>query len=166
MNESTEIAILAGGCFWGVQDLMRGLPGVLRTRVGYASGEVSNTTYGNHGNHAEAIEIVFDPSVLSYRKLLEFFFQIHDPTTRNRQGNDIGTSYRSAIFYLSEAQKQTAEKTIADIEASKVWPGKVVTEISPAGEFVAAEPEHQDYLQRFPHGYTCHYIRPTWKIAG
>ena len=166
MNESTEIAILAGGCFWGVQDLMRGLPGVLRTRVGYASGEGSNATYGNHGNHAEAIEIIFDPSVLSYRKLLEFFFQIHDPTTRNRQGNDIGTRYRSAIFYLSEAQKQTAEKTIADIEASKVWPEKVVTEISPAGEFVAAEPEHQDYLQRFPHGYTCHYMRPTWKIAG
>ena len=165
MNESTEIAILAGGCFWGVQDLIRGLPGVLRTRVGYTGGEVSNATYRNHGNHAEAIEVIFDPGVLSYRKLLEFFFQIHDPTTRNRQGNDIGTSYRSAIFYLSDAQKRTAEKTIADIEASKVWPGKIVTEISPAGEFWEAEPEHQDYLQRFPHGYTCHYIRPIWKIA-
>ena len=165
MNESTEIAILAGGCFWGVQDLIRGLPGVLRTRVGYTGGEVSNATYRNHGNHAEAIEVIFDPGVLSYRKLLEFFFQIHDPTTRNRQGNDIGTSYRSAIFYLSDAQKRTAEKTIADIEASKVWPGKIVTEISPAGEFWEAEPEHQDYLQRFPHRYTCHYIRPTWKIA-
>jgi peptide-methionine (S)-S-oxide reductase len=165
MNESTEIAILAGGCFWGVQDLIRGLPGVLRTRVGYTGGEVPNATYRNHGNHAEAIEVIFDPGVLSYRKLLEFFFQIHDPTTRNRQENDIGTSYRSAIFYLSDAQKRTAEKTIADIEASKVWPGKIVTEISPAGEFWEAEPEHQDYLQRFPHGYTCHYIRPTWKIA-
>jgi len=165
MNVSTEIAILAGGCFWGVQDLIRGLPGVLRTRVGYTGGEVSNATYRNHGNHAEAIEVIFDPRVLSYRKLLEFFFQIHDPTTRNRQGNDIGTSYRSAIFYLSDAQKRTAEKTIADMEASKVWPGKIVTEISPAREFWEAEPEHQDYLQRFPHGYTCHYIRPAWKIA-
>ena len=164
MNESTEIAILAGGCFWGVQDLIRGLTGVLRTRVGYTGGEVSNATYRNHGNHAEAIEVIFDPGVLSYRKLLEFFFQIHDPTTRNRQGNDIGTSYRSAIFYLSDAQKRTAEKTIADIEASKVWQENS-HQISPAGEFGRLEPEHQDYLQRFPHGYTCHYKRPTWKIA-
>jgi peptide-methionine (S)-S-oxide reductase len=147
MRNESETAILAGGCFWGMQDLIRKLPGVISTRVGYSGGNVPNATYRNHGSHAEAIEIVFDPDKLSYRDLLEFFFQVHDPTTVNRQGNDIGTSYRSAIFYLSEAQKQTAEDTIADVDASGLWPGKVVTEVSPAGPFWEAEPEHQDYLE-------------------
>jgi peptide-methionine (S)-S-oxide reductase len=165
MAQSTETAILAGGCFWGMQDLIRRLPGVLSTRVGYIGGEVPNATYRNHGTHAEAIEVRFDPAVLSYRKLLEFFFQIHDPTTLNRQGNDIGSSYRSAIFYLSDEQRRIAEETIADLDASRLWPGKIVTEVSPASEFWEAEPEHQDYLQRYPNGYTCHYLRPTWKVA-
>jgi peptide-methionine (S)-S-oxide reductase len=162
MNE--ECAVLAGGCFWGMQDLIRRYEGVISTRVGYSGGDVPNATYRNHGRHAEAIEIVFDPSRISYRKLLEFFFQIHDPTTRNRQGNDRGESYRSAIFYTSDAQKQTAHDTIADVDASKIWPGKVVTEVSPAGPFWEAEPEHQDYLERIPNGYTCHFIRPGWRL--
>ena len=157
-------AILAGGCFWGMQDLIRRQAGVISTRVGYTGGEVPNATYRNHGNHAEAIEIVFDPERTSYRQLLEFFFQIHDPTTPNRQGNDRGPSYRSAIFYLDDEQKRVALDTIADVEASKLWPGRVVTELAPAGPFWQAEPEHQDYLQRYPDGYTCHYIRPGWKL--
>ena len=159
-----ETAILAGGCFWGVQDLVRKLPGVISTRVGYTGGDVPNATYRNHGTHAEAIEITFDPSRISYRDLLEFFFQIHDPTTKNRQGNDVGTSYRSAIFYTSDAQKATAEDTIADVNASGLWPGKVATQVEPAGPFWEAEPEHQDYLQRYPDGYTCHFVRPGWKL--
>ena len=163
-GDGIQTAVLAGGCFWGVQDLIRKLPGVLSTRVGYTGGDVPNATYRNHHGHAEAIEITFDPDKISYRDLLEFFFQIHDPTTLNRQGNDIGTSYRSAIFYLSDAQKQTAEDTIADVEASGLWPGKVVTEVTPAGPFWQAEPEHQDYLERYPNGYTCHYPRPGWKL--
>ena len=166
MTGSTERAIFAGGCFWGMQDLLRRYPGVLSTRVGYTGGDVPNATYRNHGTHAEAIEIVFDPQTISYRKLLEFFFQIHDPTTRNRQGNDRGTSYRSAIFYTSEEQKRAAEETIADVDSSGLWPGKVVTEVALAGPFWEAEPEHQDYLENFPNGYTCHYIRPDWKIPG
>ena len=161
---TTETAILAGGCFWGVQDLLRRYPGVLKTRVGYSGGDVPNATYRNHGTHAEAIEIVFDPAVISYRRILEFFFQIHDPTTKNRQGNDLGLSYRSAIYYASEAQKQTALETIADVDASGLWPGKVVTEVEPVGPFWEAEPEHQDYLERIPNGYTCHFIRPDWKL--
>ncbi|MBV6325254.1 peptide-methionine (S)-S-oxide reductase MsrA [Duganella violaceipulchra] len=161
---TTETAILAGGCFWGVQDLVRKQAGVLATRVGYSGGDVPNATYRNHGTHAEALEIVFDPAVISYRKILEFFFQIHDPSTRNRQGNDIGTSYRSAIYYTSEQQKATAEDTIADVNASGLWPGKVVTEVAPAGPFWEAEPEHQDYLERIPNGYTCHFIRPDWRL--
>ena len=161
---TTEKAILAGGCFWGVQDLVRKQPGVLDTRVGYSGGDVANATYRNHGTHAEAIEIIFDPAVTSYRKILEFFFQIHDPTTAKRQGNDLGTSYRSAIYYTSEQQKGTAEDTIADVNASGLWPGKVVTEVEPAGPFWEAEPEHQDYLQRIPNGYTCHFIRPDWRL--
>ena len=161
---ATERAVLAGGCFWGMQDLIRRLPGVVSTRVGYTGGEVPNATYRNHGRHAEAIEIVFDPARTSYRALLEFFFQIHDPTTRNRQGNDVGTSYRSAIFYTSEAQKAVAEDTIADVEASGLWPGKVVTEVAAASDFWEAEPEHQDYLERYPNGYTCHFPRPEWKL--
>lgn len=164
MTTATETAILAGGCFWGVQDLMRKLPGVLATRVGYSGGDVANATYRNHGTHAEAIEIVFDPARTSFRALLEFFFQIHDPSTVNRQGNDVGTSYRSAVFYTSAAQKATAQDTIADVDASDIWPGKVVTEVAPAGPFWEAEPEHQDYLQRLPNGYTCHFIRPDWKL--
>jgi peptide-methionine (S)-S-oxide reductase len=164
MTTQTETALLAGGCFWGMQDLLRRQPGVLATRVGYSGGDVPNATYRNHGTHAEAIEIVFDPRQTSYRQILEFFFQIHDPTTRNRQGNDIGLSYRSAIFYRDAAQKQVAEDTIADVDASDLWPGKVVTEIAPAGPFWEAEPEHQDYLERLPHGYTCHFIRPDWKL--
>jgi peptide-methionine (S)-S-oxide reductase len=164
MTTSTEKAILAGGCFWGVQDLVRKYPGVLATRVGYSGGDVANATYRNHGTHAEAIEIIFDPAVISYRKILEFFFQIHDPSTRDRQGNDIGTSYRSAIFYTTEQQKATAEDTIADVDASGIWPGKVVTEVAPAGPFWEAEPEHQDYLERIPNGYTCHFIRPDWQL--
>ncbi|MDB5714494.1 MAG: msrA1 [Sphingomonadales bacterium] len=161
---STETAILAGGCFWGVQDLVRRQPGVISTRVGYSGGEVENATYRNHGSHAEAIEIVFDPAVTSFRALLEFFFQIHDPSTKNRQGNDVGVSYRSAIFYTSDEQKAVAEDTIADVDASGIWPGRVVTEVSPAGAFWEAEPEHQDYLERIPNGYTCHFVRPNWKL--
>lgn len=161
---STERAILAGGCFWGVQDLVRRQPGVISTRVGYSGGDVANATYRNHAGHAEAIEIVFDPALNSFRALLEFFFQIHDPTTKNRQGNDVGDSYRSAIFYTSDAQKAVAEDTIADVDASGLWPGKVVTEVTPAGEFWEAEPEHQDYLERLPDGYTCHFVRPNWKL--
>jgi peptide-methionine (S)-S-oxide reductase len=164
MTTSTERAILAGGCFWGMQDLLRSYPGVISTRVGYSGGDVPNATYRNHGTHAEAIEIVFDPQKISFRKLLEFFFQIHDPTTINRQGNDRGTSYRSAIFYNSEEQKRIALDTIADVEASGLWPGKVVTEVVPAGSFWEAEREHQDYLERYPNGYTCHFIRPDWKL--
>jgi peptide-methionine (S)-S-oxide reductase len=159
-----ERVVLAGGCFWGMQDLIRRYDGVISTRVGYSGGDVPNATYRNHGTHAEAIEIIFDPTKISYRRLLEFFFQIHDPTTRNRQGNDMGTSYRSAIFYTSDEQKRVAEDTIADVEASGLWPGKVVTEVSPAGPFWEAEPEHQDYLERIPNGYTCHFIRPDWKL--
>jgi peptide-methionine (S)-S-oxide reductase len=159
-----ERAVLAGGCFWGMQDLIRRDEGVISTRVGYSGGDVPNATYRNHGSHAEAIEIIFDPSKISYRKLLEFFFQIHDPTTLDRQGNDRGPSYRSAIFYTSPQQKQIAEDTIADVNASGLWPGKVVTEVSPAGPFWEAEPEHQDYLERFPQGYTCHFVRPGWRL--
>jgi len=161
---STERAVLAGGCFWGMQDLIRKMDGVVSTRVGYSGGDVPNATYRNHGTHAEAIEIVFDPARLSYRRLLEFFFQIHDPTTKNRQGNDRGMSYRSAIYTTSDAQKRTAEDTIADVDASGLWPGKVVTEVAPAGPFWQAEPEHQDYLERIPNGYTCHFVRPGWKL--
>jgi peptide-methionine (S)-S-oxide reductase len=161
---ATETAILAGGCFWGVQELLRSYPGVISTRVGYSGGDVANATYRNHGTHAEAVEIVFDPAKLTYRTLLEFFFQLHDPTTRNRQGNDIGASYRSAIYYTTPEQKKIAEDTIADVNASGLWPGKVVTEVEPAGPFWEAEPEHQDYLQRIPNGYTCHWIRPDWKL--
>ena len=163
-NMSTETAILAGGCFWGMQDLLRRRPGVVSTRVGYTGGDVANATYRNHGTHAEAIEVVFDPQKLSYRTLLELFFQIHDPTTLNRQGNDRGTSYRSAIYYTSEDQKRIANETIADVDASGLWPGKVVTEAAPAGAFWEAEPEHQDYLERYPNGYTCHFVRPEWKL--
>lgn len=161
---TTERAVLAGGCFWGMQDLIRRQPGVISTRVGYTGGRVKNATYRNHEGHAEAIEIMFDPAKTDFRAMLEFFFQIHDPTTLNRQGNDLGTSYRSAIFYTSDEQKRIAEDTIADVEASGLWPGKVVTEIAPAGEFWEAEPEHQDYLERYPDGYTCHFIRPDWKL--
>jgi len=164
MSGTTERAVLAGGCFWGVQDLVRKLPGVISTRVGYSGGDVKNATYRNHGSHAEAIEIIYDPQRISYRKLLEFFFQIHDPTTLNRQGNDRGTSYRSAIFYTSEAQKAVALDTIADVNASGLWPGKVVTEVEPVSDFWEAEPEHQDYLERLPDGYTCHFVRPDWKL--
>ena len=161
---STEKAILAGGCFWGVEELIRALPGVKTTIVGYTGGDVKNATYRNHGTHAEGIEVTFDPSVLPYRQLLEFFFQIHDPTTRNRQGNDVGLSYRSAIFYLSEEQKATAKALIAEMTASKKWPGPIVTEVVPATDFWNAEEEHQNYLQKHPYGYTCHFIRPDWKI--
>jgi peptide-methionine (S)-S-oxide reductase len=164
MTVSSEKAILAGGCFWGVQDLIRKYEGVISTRVGYTGGDVANATYRNHGTHAEAIEIVFDPEKISYRQLLEFFFQIHDPTTKNRQGNDMGLSYRSAIFYIRDEQKRVAEETIADVDASGLWPGKAVTEVEPAGPFWEAEPEHQDYLERYPQGYTCHFIRPGWKL--
>ena len=164
MANTTETAILAGGCFWGVQDLLRRYPGVQATRVGYTGGDVADATYRNHGTHAEGIEIIFDPSVISYRRLLELFFQIHDPSTENRQGNDRGTSYRSAIYYTSDEQKQVAEDTIRDVDASGLWPGKVVTEVAPAGPFWQAEPEHPDYLQRLPHGYPCHYIRPDWVL--
>jgi peptide-methionine (S)-S-oxide reductase len=161
---ATERAVLAGGCFWGMQDLIRRLPGVVSTRVGYTGGEVAHATYRNHGRHAEAIEISFDPALTSYRALLEFFFQIHDPTTRDRQGNDVGASYRSAIYFTSEAQKAVAEDTIADVEASGLWPGKVVTEVARASDFWEAEPEHQDYLERYPNGYTCHFPRPQWTL--
>ena len=160
----TERAILAGGCFWGMQQLIRRLPGVVSTRVGYSGGDVKNATYRNHGTHAEAIEIIFDPDKTSFRNLLEFFFQIHDPTTRNRQGNDVGMSYRSAIFYINDEQRRLAEDTIADVDASGLWPGRVVTEVAPAGDFWEAEPEHQDYLERYPNGYTCHFVRPGWKL--
>lgn len=163
-TQSTERAVLAGGCFWGMQELLRSYPGVVSTRVGYTGGEIANATYRNHGNHAEALEVIFQPGTLSFRKLLEFFFQIHDPSTRNRQGNDMGPSYRSAIFYTTDEQKRVAEETIADVDASGIWPGKAVTEIAPAGPFWEAEPEHQDYLQRYPRGYTCHYIRPNWTL--
>jgi peptide-methionine (S)-S-oxide reductase len=161
---NSEKAILAGGCFWGVEELIRDLPGVSRTIVGYSGGDVPNATYPNHGTHAEAIEVSFDPIVLSYRSLLEFFFQIHDPTTKNRQGNDRGTSYRSAIFYLSEEQKETAKKLIEEMAASKKWPGSIVTEVVPATDFWNAEEEHQNYLQKHPYGYTCHFVRPEWKM--
>ena len=160
----TETAILAGGCFWGVQDLLRRYPSVIETRVGYSGGDVPNATYRNHGTHAEAIEIIYDPDLITYRRLLEFFFQIHDPSTKNRQGNDVGLSYRSAIFYTSDEQKQVALDTIADVDASGIWPGKVVTEVAAANDFWEAEPEHQDYLERLPDGYTCHFIRPDWKL--
>ncbi len=159
-----ERAELAGGCFWGVQELVRKLPGVIETRVGYSGGDVKNATYRNHGTHAEAIEIIFDPAKISYRQLLEFFFQIHDPTTKNRQGNDLGASYRSAIYYTSPEQEEIAEDTIADVDASGLWPGKVVTQVEPVGDFWEAEPEHQDYLQRYPDGYTCHFVRPGWRL--
>ena len=160
----TERAVLAGGCFWGMQDLIRKMPGVDKTRVGYTGGDVANATYRNHGTHAEAIEIVFDPDKISYRLLLEFFFQIHDPTTPKRQGNDRGSSYRSAIYYANEQQKQIAIETIADVNASGLWPGKVVTELDPVGDFWEAEPEHQDYLLRSPNGYTCHFPRANWVL--
>jgi peptide-methionine (S)-S-oxide reductase len=164
MTGATERAILAGGCFWGMQDLIRRFPGVVSTRVGYSGGDVPNATYRHHGTHAEAIEIIFEPEKTSFRDLLEFFFQIHDPSTKNRQGNDVGASYRSAIFYTSDEQRQVAEDTIADVDASGLWPGKVVTEVVPAGDFWEAEPEHQDYLERLPDGYTCHFVRPGWKL--
>ncbi len=160
----SERAVLAGGCFWGMQDLFRKQPGVISTRVGYTGGDIPNATYRNHGTHAEGIEVIFDPSLTSYRDLLEFFFQIHDPTTKNRQGNDLGMSYRSGIYYLDEQQHQVALDTIADVDASGLWPGKVVTEVAPAGDFWEAEPEHQDYLERYPNGYTCHFPRPGWKL--
>jgi len=161
---SEERAVLAGGCFWGMQDLFRRYDGIVSTRVGYTGGNVANATYRNHGTHAEAIEILFDPDKITYRQILEFFFQIHDPTTRDRQGNDQGTSYRSAIFYTNDEQKRIAEETIAAADASGVWPGKLVTELAPAWEFWEAEPEHQDYLERYPDGYTCHFLRPNWKL--
>jgi peptide-methionine (S)-S-oxide reductase len=164
MTAPTERAVLAGGCFWGMQDLIRRLPGVISTRVGYSGGDVANATYRNHGTHAEAIEIIFDPEKTSFRDILEFFFQIHDPTTKNRQGNDVGQSYRSAIFYTSDEQRKVAEDTIADVDASGLWPGRVVTELAPVGDFWEAEPEHQDYLERLPGGYTCHFVRPDWKL--
>lgn len=164
MASAENRAVLAGGCFWGMQDLFRKLPGVVSTRVGYTGGDVPNATYRNHGSHAEGIEIIFDPDRVSYRRLLELFFQIHDPTTRNRQGNDRGASYRSAIYYVDDEQKEVAEETIADVNASGLWPGAVVTEIEPVGDFWEAEPEHQDYLERFPNGYTCHFPRPNWVL--
>ena len=164
MSSTTERAVLAGGCFWGMQDLLRRYPGVLSTRVGYTGGDVPNATYRRHGTHAEAIEIIFDPQAITYRKLLELFFQVHDPTTVNRQGNDRGTSYRSAIFYTNDEQKRLANETIADVDASRLWPGKVVTEVVAASDFWEAEPEHQDYLERYPNGYTCHFIRPHWTL--
>ena len=161
----SERAILAGGCFWGMQDLIRKMPGVLSTRMGYTGGDVPNATYRHHGTHAEGIEIIFDPAKISYRRLLEFFFQIHDPTTLNRQGNDRGLSYRSAIYYLDEAQKSAAEQMVSEVNSSGIWPGPVVTELAEAGDFWEAEPEHQDYLERRPNGYTCHYIRPDWVLS-
>lgn len=161
---TTERAVLAGGCFWGVQDLFRRYDGVLSTRVGYTGGDVPNATYRNHGSHAEAVEVIFDPARISYRQILEFFFQIHDPSTLNRQGNDVGTSYRSAIYYTSDEQRRVAEDTIADVDASGLWPDKVVTEVVPASDFWEAEPEHQDYLERYPGGYTCHFVRPNWRL--
>ncbi|MFD9217078.1 peptide-methionine (S)-S-oxide reductase MsrA [Streptomyces sp. NPDC059544] len=163
-NRPQQKAWLAGGCFWGMQDLLRRLPGVLSTRVGYSGGDMPRPTYRRHDGHAEAIEITFDPDATDYRTVLEYFFQIHDPTTRNRQGNDVGSSYRSAIFHLDDEQRRVAEETIADVEASGLWPGRVVTEVVPAGEFWEAEPEHQDYLVRYPDGYTCHFPRPGWRL--
>ena len=160
----TEKAVLAGGCFWGMQDLIRALPGVIQTRVGYTGGDVPNATYRNHGTHAEAIEIVFDPELISYRRILEYFFQIHDPTTVDRQGNNIGSSYRSAIYVLGDEQRRIAEDTIADVDASGLWPGKAVTSVEQAGDFWEAEPEHQDYLERYPNGYTCHFPRANWVL--
>ena len=160
----TERAVLAGGCFWGMQDLIRKMPGVISTRVGYTGGDVPHATYRHHGTHAEGIEVMYDPGKISFRQLLEFFFQIHDPTTPNQQGNDRGMSYRSAIYYVDEEQKAEAEDTIADVDASGLWPGKVVTEVEPVGDFWEAEPEHQDYLERFPQGYTCHFVRPGWVL--
>ncbi len=159
-----ERAVLAGGCFWGMQDLIRKLPGVEATRVGYTGGDVPNATYRNHGTHAEGLEILFDPGQISYRRILEYFFQIHDPSTANRQGNDVGMSYRSAIYFTSAEQKAVAEDTIADVDASGLWPGKVVTELEPAGDFWEAEPEHQDYLEKYPNGYTCHFPRADWVL--
>ena len=164
MSSNNERAVLAGGCFWGMEDLIRRLPGVKSTRVGYTGGDIANATYPNHGTHAEGIEIIFDPERTSFRTLLEFFFQIHDPSTLNQQGNDWGISYRSGIYYVDEAQREEALRTIADVDASGIWPGKVVTEVEPVGDFWVAEPEHQDYLERTPHGYTCHFIRPNWKL--
>jgi peptide-methionine (S)-S-oxide reductase len=164
MSDTTQSAVLAGGCFWGMQDLIRKQPGVLSTRVGYSGGDVANATYRHHGTHAEAIEIVFDPEKTSYRKILEFFFQIHDPTTVDRQGNDRGSSYRSAIFYADDEQRRVAEDTIADVNASGLWPGVVVTQVVPVGPFWEAEPEHQDYLEKYPAGYTCHFPRPNWVL--
>lgn len=164
MNDSEKKALLAGGCFWGMQELIRSLPGVVATRVGYSGDDMPAPTYRNHGNHAEAIEITYDPTVTDYRNLLEYFFQIHDPSTKNRQGNDVGLSYRSAIFYLDDEQRRIAHDTIADVEASGLWPGPVVTEVVPAGAFWEAEPDHQDYLQHYPDGYTCHFPRPGWRL--
>jgi peptide-methionine (S)-S-oxide reductase len=165
MSETnTERAVLAGGCFWGMQDLIRKLPGVISSRVGYTGGNIPNATYPNHGTHAEGIEIIFNPEQITYRQLLEFFFQIHDPTTPNQQGNDRGMSYRSAIYYTTDEQAEIAKQTIEDVNQSGLWPGKVVTEVEPVGDFWEAEPEHQDYLQHYPTGYTCHYIRPDWKL--
>lgn len=161
---SQERAVLAGGCFWGMEDLIRKRDGVISTRVGYTGGDIPNATYRNHGTHAEGIEIIFDPERINFRQILELFFQIHDPTTENRQGNDVGLSYRSAIYYVDDAQKAEAERTIADVEASGKWPGKVVTEVEPVGDFWEAEPEHQDYLERIPNGYTCHFVRPDWVL--
>jgi len=166
MSETnTERAVLAGGCFWGMQDLIRKLPGVISSRVGYTGGNIPNATYPNHGTHAEGIEIIFNPEQITYRQLLEFFFQIHDPTTPNQQGNDRGMSYRSAIYYTNDEQAEIAKQTIEDVNQSGLWPGKVVTEVEPVGDFWEAEPEHQDYLQHYPTGYTCHYIRPDWKLS-
>ncbi|MGW1223882.1 peptide-methionine (S)-S-oxide reductase MsrA [Streptomyces sp. NPDC001478] len=164
MNDRTEKAVLAGGCFWGMQELIRHQPGVLATRVGYTGGDTPNATYRAHGDHAEAIEILYDPTRTTYRDLLEFFFQIHDPSTRDRQGNDIGRSYRSAIYYTDDDQRRTALDTLADVDASGLWPGPAVTEVQPLGDFWEAEPEHQDYLQHYPNGYTCHFPRPGWKL--
>jgi peptide-methionine (S)-S-oxide reductase len=164
MAISSERVVLAGGCFWGMQDLLRRYPGVISTRVGYTGGKVANASYRNHEGHAEAIEILFNPEQVTYRQLLEFFFQVHDPTTVNRQGNDRGTSYRSAVFYTTDEQRTIAEDTIADVNASGLWPGRVVTEVAPAGAFWEAEPEHQDYLERIPNGYTCHFIRSNWVL--
>jgi len=164
MSTGNETAILAGGCFWGLQHLLRDKPGIISTRVGYSGGDVKHATYRDHGSHAEAVEIVFDPAIISYRQILEFFFQIHDPTTVNRQGNDIGTSYRSGIYFTTDEQKKIAEETIKDVDASGLWPGHVVTEVKAAGDFWEAEPEHQDYLQKYPGGYTCHFVRPDWVL--
>ena len=161
---NNERAVLAGGCFWGMQDLIRSLDGVTETQVGYSGGDVPNATYRNHGTHTEALEVLFDPQIISYRRLLEYFFQIHDPTTINSQGNDHGASYRSAIYYVTDEQRKVAEQTILEVEASGLWPGEVATEVEAVGDFWEAEPEHQDYLQRYPNGYTCHFPRPDWRL--